>query len=206
MAIKKIGLLGGSFDPVHLGHTRLAETAREALALDELQLLPAANPWQRPELAASAGHRLAMLEIAIAKKSGLAVNPVEIERGGKTYTIDTLEQLPGDARYYWITGADQLANFCSWHRWEEIAARVRLVVAQRPGASAQAPAPLQKVLARENAPLISLPFEATAISATDIRHRLARGLPVDGMLDDAVAQYIRRHGLYKPAASQPIKV
>lgn len=196
MAIRKTGLLGGSFDPVHLAHTALADAACEALALSKLQLIPAANPWQRPVLTASPTHRLAMLELAIASKPRLSVNPIEIERGGKTYTIDTLEQLPDDTEYYWIIGADQLANFCTWHRWKEIVARVRLVVAQRPGASTEAPVDLQRVLGKLGKALTSLPFEASAISASDIRRRLANNLPVEGLIDGAVMRYIRQHHLY----------
>ena len=196
MGIKKIGLLGGSFDPVHLAHTALAETARKHLALDELQLIPAANPWQRQALAANPEHRLAMLALAIAGKPGLRINPIEIERGGKTYTIDTLEQLPQGAEYFWVLGSDQLANFCSWHRWEDIARQVRLAVAERPGDNSHAPIPLQRLLEQAGKSLIRLPFEASPVSASDIRRRLAEGLPVDGLLDSAVTQYIRQHGLY----------
>lgn len=206
MAVKRTGLLGGSFDPVHLAHTALAETACTALELDTLQLIPAAAPWQRPALAASPAHRVAMLELAIAGKPQLQVNLMEIARGGKTYTIDTLEQLPADSEYYWILGSDQLANFCSWHCWEDIAKRVRLVAAQRPGSSSTAPAALQQLLERAETPLITLPFEAKSISASDIRRRLAHGLPVDGLIDDAVNMYIRQHGLYRATAVPPLKV
>lgn len=201
MGIKKIGLLGGSFDPVHLAHTALAETARKHLALDELQLIPAANPWQRQPLAASPEHRLAMLVLAIAGKPGLLINPIEIERGGKTYTIDTLEQLPQVSEYFWVLGSDQLANFCSWHRWEDIARHVHLAVAERPGDNSHAPIPLQRLLDQVEKSLIRLPFEASPVSASDIRRRLAKGLSVDGLLDSAVIQYIRQHGLYQATSA-----
>lgn len=201
MGIKRIGLLGGSFDPVHLVHIALAETARKHLALDEVQLIPAANPWQRQALAASPEHRLAMLKLAIAAKPGLCINPLEIERGGKTYTIDTLEQLPQGAEYFWILGSDQLANFCSWHRWQDIARRVHLAVAERPGDDTQASGPLQQILEQAGKSLVHLPFEASPVSASDIRRRLAQGLAVDGLLDSAVTQYIRQHGLYRATAA-----
>lgn len=201
MGIKKIGLLGGSFDPVHLTHIALAEAARKHLELDDVQLIPAANPWQRQALAASPQHRLAMLELAIAGKPGLSVNPIEIQRGGQTYTMDTLEELPRDAVYFWILGSDQLANFCSWHRWEDIAELVHLAVAERPGDNTQAPAPLRQALDRAGKHLTRLPFEASQVSASDIRRRLAQGLPVSGMLNHAVIQYIQRHDLYQVTAS-----
>ncbi|HEY9280305.1 MAG TPA: nicotinate (nicotinamide) nucleotide adenylyltransferase [Eoetvoesiella sp.] len=197
MAIKKIGLLGGSFDPVHLAHIALADTACQELKLETVELIPAANPWQRKPLSASPQHRIAMLKLAIARKPNLRLNPVEIERGGKTYTIDTLKELPPGVQYYWILGADQLGNFCSWHYWEDIAARVHLVVAQRPGTDVAVPDPLQQHLTALNRPLIHLPFEPMPISASDIRHRLASGQVVDGLLDPAVAQYIQRNNLYQ---------
>jgi nicotinate-nucleotide adenylyltransferase len=154
-------LLGGSFDPIHLAHIALASTALDALALDEVQLIPAANPWQRPPLAASPMHRLAMLDIAVRGQPRLRINPTEILRGGQTYTIDTLEQLPRGRDYYWILGADQLANFCSWHRWEDILLLANLAVALRPGTQLTVPAALRERLDKlerrlEQVPMVPL--------------------------------------------------
>lgn len=198
MAIK-IGLLGGSFDPVHLAHIALAETAWQALGLAKVELIPAADPWQRRPLAASAPHRLAMLEIATRHHSSLAVNDVEIRRGGKTYTVDTLRQLPPGPEYYWILGSDQLSNFCSWHDWREISRLAWLAVAQRPGSMLQAPAALQNHLETLGRRLVILPFKPQTISSTQVRERLATGQSTSGMLDAGVAEYIRRHGLYSAA-------
>lgn len=193
----KIGLLGGSFDPVHCAHIALALAARRSLGMDRVQLIPAANPWQREPLATSAHHRLAMLNIAVRGHEGLEINPLEITRGGKTYTADTLSQLPPGPDYTWILGADQLGNFCSWHRWEAIAATVTLAVARRPGTELAVPAALRQRLEALNRRLVELPFEPMDISATAIRRRLALGLPTDGMLDVAVAQYIKENHLYQ---------
>src|SRR5690606_20271707 len=124
-----IGLLGGSFDPPHLAHIALAQAALRELHLQEVQLIPASAPWQRGSLAAAPEQRLAMLKLAVHQAHGLSVNPVEIQRGGKTYTIDTVRQLPAGPHYVWILGADQLANFCTWHAWQEIASRVSIAVA-----------------------------------------------------------------------------
>lgn len=200
MAIKT-GLLGGSFDPIHLAHIALADTAMQALGLAGVELIPAAQPWQRRPLAASGEHRLAMLELAVDGHPGLHANPVEIRRGGHTYTIDTLRSLPSGAEYYWILGADQLDNFCSWRDWREITERVRLVVAQRPGASLEPPLPLQQQLDDLNRGLVILPFEPVAISSTLIRQRIARGEPTGGLLDVAVAHYIEQNGLYQAPAA-----
>ena len=201
MALKKIGLLGGSFDPIHLAHIALAETACQALRLDQLQLIPAADPWQRAPLQATPQQRLALAELAIAGHPHLCVNPVEIERGGKTYTVDTLRQLPAGADYYWVLGADQLGNFCSWHEWKEIARLAYLAVAQRPGTSVSVPPELARHLDTLGRRIIELPFEPMPISASDVRRRLAAGLSVQGLLDVAVAHYIQRYKLYHPPLS-----
>lgn len=197
----KTGLLGGSFDPVHLAHIALANTAMQALGLAGVELIPAAQPWQRKPLAADAGHRLAMLELAVDGHPGLRVNPVEIRRGGHTYTIDTLRSLPPHTAYCWILGTDQLHNFCSWRDWREIAQRVELAVAQRPGTPLEPPLELRQHLEQLDRRIAILPFEPLAISSTRIRQRIADGLPTDGLLDVAVAHYIQQNGLYQAPAA-----
>ncbi|MBR8656463.1 nicotinate (nicotinamide) nucleotide adenylyltransferase [Achromobacter sp. Marseille-Q0513] len=195
--MKRIGLLGGSFDPVHVAHVALAQSALSALALEQVQLIPTANPWQREALQATPAQRLDMLALAIADQPGLAVNPIEIERGGATYTIDTLRALPGDARYVWLLGADQLANFCTWRAWDEIAERVDMAVAVRPGTPLAPPAELAARLRELGRGLQSLPFAPMAVSASEIRRRLAAGESTAGMLAEPVAAYIAAHNLYR---------
>ena len=191
----RIGLLGGSFDPIHLAHLALAQAALRELHLTQVQLIPAANPWQRQPLNAAPEHRLRMIELAIDGQAELAVNPIEIDRGGATYTVDTIRALPAGARYVWILGADQLANFCTWQDWQEIAARVDLAVAVRPGTPLAPPDALTKYPSKRE--LITLPFTPMAISASDIRARLARGDSTAGLLPPQVAHYIANHGLYR---------
>jgi len=195
--LKRVGLLGGSFDPVHVAHIALAQTALQALGLAEVQLIPAANPWQRAALHATAEQRLDMLRLAIAGQAGLAVNPVEIERGGATYTIDTLRALPRDVRYVWLLGADQLANFCTWRDWQDIARLVDLAVATRPGTALSAPPALAEHLRALGRELQELPFTPMPVSASQIRQLLARGEPTEGLLAPAVAAYIAAHHLYR---------
>lgn len=197
MGVTRIGLLGGSFDPVHVAHIALADTARQFLGLDQVQLIPAANPWQRQPLKASAPHRLRMLELAIAGHPALAINPVEIERGGAPYTADTVRALPGGPQYFWLLGTDQLQNFCTWRDWQDIAARIELAVATRPGASIAPPAELAAWLAAHRRQLHELPFAPMAVSASDIRQRLAAGAATDGLLPEPVAAYIATHHLYR---------
>src|SRR5690606_25704964 len=141
---------------VHLAHIALAQTALDQLALDTVEILPAAQPWQRTPLAATNTQRLDMLALAISGRSGLHINTMELDRGGPTYTIDTVLALPTNAEYYWILGADQLQNFCTWERWDEIVQRVTLAVAQRPGACLRAPRELTERLAMLNRPLLRL--------------------------------------------------
>lgn len=195
----RIGLLGGSFDPIHLAHLALAQTALTALPLSQVQLLPAANPWQRAPLNAAPEHRLNMIKLAIDGQPNLAVNPIEIERGGATYTIDTLRALPAGARYVWILGADQLVNFCTWHKWQDISTLVELAVATRAGTPLAPPAELTDWLAAQTPEreLITLPFTPMAISASDIRDRLKRDDTTEGLLPPQVARYIATHGLYR---------
>lgn len=201
MKHQRQGLLGGSFDPVHIAHIELARQALRHLALDGVTLIPAARPWQRGALGASPHQRLDMLKLAISGEPGLDISTVEIERGGPTYTIDTLRALPPEPRYFWILGADQLENFCSWHEWENIAARVHLAVAARPGAELDPPAALTDLLESQGRTLHIIPMPPIDLSATAIRQRISAGQTVEDMLHPSVAQYIQRHGLYRhPAA------
>ena len=193
----RIGLLGGSFDPVHRAHLTLANTALVELNLDQVQLIPAGQPWQRPPLGASTTDRLTMTRLAVGQQAGLFVNSVEIDRNGPTYTIETLESLPEGPEYFWILGADQLANFCTWRRWSEIVSRVQLVVAQRPGSELIIPPELAIWLNTNNKRLIHLPFEPLDISANEIRQRIARGESTADFLPEAVGQYITARGLYR---------
>ncbi len=193
----RIGLLGGSFDPVHSAHLVLAQTALVALSLDEVQLIPAGQPWQRPPLGASPAHRLAMIKLAVGNTTGLQVNPIEIDRTGPTYTVETLALLPQGHDYFWILGADQLENFCTWRDWSIIASKVQLVVAQRPGSNLAAPAALATWLTQNNRHLVHLPFDPLDVSANEIRQRIARGDSTYDLIPEAVGQYITEHGLYR---------
>lgn len=197
--MKRIGLLGGSFDPVHLAHLALAETARATLSLDEVQLIPAGQPWQRAALHTSAAQRQDMVELAIADRPGLTVNPVELHRQGATYTYDTVSTLPSGPEYFWLLGADQLANFCTWRRWQDIADCVTLVVANRPGTALVPPDALAEHLRQAGRALIEVPFQPLDISSSRVRAAYAEGRPIDALVPAAVAQYIARHGLYQQA-------
>lgn len=194
--MKKTGLLGGSFNPVHNAHLALAQTALDTLHLDEVQLIPAGNPWQKQALPVNGQQRLEMLRLAIADRPGMVANDIEIAREGATYTIDTLKALPPNASYYWLLGTDQLANFCTWHQWKDILDYVTLVVAKRNTHPLEVPRLLAEKLQQKGKKLITLSFEAMDISSSDIRQRLAKQQDVSQLIPHPVLEYIRQHKLY----------
>ncbi|WP_416233061.1 nicotinate (nicotinamide) nucleotide adenylyltransferase [Castellaniella sp.] len=197
----QVGLLGGSFDPVHLAHIAMARAACQALQLSYVELLPVGQPWQRGRLSASPEHRLAMLKLACGDDPQLRINPIELQRPGATYTIDTLTALPRTARYTWILGSDQLANFCTWHRWRDILQHVRLAVVQRPGSPLEPPMELAQALAPEG--LVRIPLPPQDVSASAIRQALTQGCLPESQLDPLVLGYIRTHQLYQRPALTP---
>lgn len=197
----RVGLLGGSFDPVHRAHLLLAQAALKHLKLDQVQIIPAGQPWQRPALGATPEHRLNMLRLATKGLDKVEINPIEIQRTGPTYTIDTIEALEQSHAYVWILGSDQLANFCSWRSWQDIAQRVQLAVAQRPGSILTPPLALSQWLQAQNRTLAVMPFEPLDISATAIRQRLALQQYASDLIPEVVEQYIHEHGLYRPLSA-----
>lgn len=195
---RKIGLLGGSFNPVHLAHIQLATTALKQLSLDEVQLIPAGQPWQKAPLSVSTDDRLAMLKLAIQGIAGLRINTIELTRAGASYTIDTLRELPRQAgeKYYWLMGTDQLNNFCTWKAWEEILDYVQLVVAKRPDYEVNPPTQLLEVLQQKGLNLCYLAMPEIELSSTDVRQKLENKQAVTGLIAPSVLDYIRQHGLY----------
>jgi len=202
-AARRIGLMGGSFDPVHQAHVALAELALRELQLDEVRWIPAGQPWQKARQLAPAADRVAMVRLAIRHEPRFVVDTVEVERSGPSYTLDTVRSLqaglPGQANsWFLIIGQDQYANFHTWHGWEELLDRVTLAVAGRAGQVPQAHA----LLSRHPHQLVLLPLPSMAVSSTDIRARLARGDDaaslVPAMVSEAVARYIADHQLYAP--------
>lgn len=196
-AARRVGLFGGTFDPVHGAHLALAHAALAALALDEVRWVPSGRSWQKRHHAAAAGHREAMVRLAIAGEPRFVVDRIEIDRPGASYTLDTVLALraahPGTA-WVLIIGQDQYASLHTWRGWQQLLGLVTLAVAKRPGATAL-PHPEVQAL-----PHHMLPLPMLDISATEIRHRVRRGEDISQLVPPQVARYIETHGLYRPLA------
>ncbi len=196
---RRIGLLGGSFDPIHNAHLQLAQSACTELALDAVWFIPAGQPWQRDPLAASPQQRWDMVNLAIAGRTGLRACDIELKRQGPSYTIDTVRELRAahpDAAFTFILGADQLRNLPTWNGWKDIVSEVDLAAARRPGYDDKPPPQLVEALAASGHRLHRLSMPEIDLSATRIRRHLAQGESLVGLAPAAVARYIDQHRLY----------
>ena len=200
----KLGVFGGSFDPVHLGHLGIAEEARGKFALDSVIFVPAANPPHKGgRTLAPAPDRMEMVRLAIAGNPRFAASDVELHRDGPSYTIDTLQEMqslhPG-ARLFFIVGADSLAELDRWHRAAELVRRFDFVIVGRPGVSPIGRAALVAAFGEACAVRLEASFLQTEpynISATEIRRRVAAGESIRYLVPLAVERYILRTGLYQ---------
>ena len=193
--MRKIGVMGGTFDPIHHGHLVAASEVADRFALDEVLFVPTGQPWQKSTTVVSPPEdRYLMTVVATASNPRFSVSRVDIDRAGPTYTADTLadlhEQFPG-SQLYFITGADALAQILSWHKIDELFELAHFVGVTRPGYE----------LADGHLPegvvsLVEVP--AMAISSTDCRNRVAQGHPVWYLVPDGVVQYITKRNLYQP--------
>lgn len=195
----KVGILGGTFDPVHIGHLVLAQAALEQLALDEVLFVPAGEPWRKAHRAISdAEHRVAMLRLAIAGNDGFGLSDIELRRDGPTYTADTLASLAGerlDDAFWFIVGADALTDMPNWHEPERIVRHAMLAVAPRDAQEVNVAALNIDGLTADRIAQFDAP--RLAISSTDIRERIASGRSVRYLVPDGVRAYIEEHKLYR---------
>jgi nicotinate-nucleotide adenylyltransferase len=209
---RRIGVLGGTFDPVHIGHLRSALEVAQSLDLDEVRLIPNARPPHRDTPQVSPGDRLAMVERAVQGVRLLTVDDRELRRDKPSYTIDTLEslraELAADDQLILLLGWDAFCGLPSWHRWDELLAHCHILVLQRPDADHEPPPALRNLLAARSVsdplalqgPCGQITFvwqTPLAVSATQIRQLLASGKSVRFLVPDAVLAYIEAHGLYR---------
>lgn len=191
---QRIGLFGGSFDPVHNAHLALARSALHELKLDQLRWIPAGLAYQKTRPLTAAHHRVAMLALAIAGELRFELDQSELSRAGPSYTLDTVRAAQAaepDTQWFLIIGADQYASLHTWRDWPELLARVTLAVANRPGAVP----PVNAAVLR--APHRVVPLPMLDISSTEVRARVAAGQAVDTLVPPQVARYIESHALYR---------
>jgi nicotinate-nucleotide adenylyltransferase len=193
----RVGLFGGSFDPVHNAHLALARTALEQLRLDEVRWIPVGQPWQKARRLASAADREAMVRLAIAGEPRFVLDRSELRRSGISYTLDTVRELvlaaPGDERVL-ILGQDQYSGLHTWRDWRELLGLVTLAIANRPGAVPTVNPQVAQVAHQT----VLLPM--MDISSTEVRRRVAAGESIADLVPEAVASYIGQRRLYVAGA------
>ena len=197
---KKLGVLGGTFDPVHLGHIMMAEEVKNGLALDEVLLIPAGEPQSRPtDIVTPAQYRLEMLELAVAGKPGLKVSDMEIVRKGPSYTVDTILELKNKYKnyeIYFILGWDSLQQLPTWHDPSRLINLCYLAVIPRPGYKRPSLKTLEGVLPGITEKVIFMEKPKVDISATEIREKVSKGQSIDHLVPEKVVGYISNHKLY----------
>jgi nicotinate-nucleotide adenylyltransferase len=197
----KIGVLGGTFDPVHLGHLAMAGEVKKALGLEEVLMVPAGQPVAKtPQRVTPAEHRLKMLRLAVADKPHFKVSTIEVERPGPSYTADTLDELKkqcgGEVEIYFILGWDSLSQLPEWHEPGRIIERCYLVAVPRPGFPRPRLEDLERKLPGITKKVVMMNKPRRDISASVIREIAARGRSIDKLVPGPVAAYIVKHRLY----------
>lgn len=195
MAKLRLGVMGGTFDPIHHGHLVAASEVAAAFELDQVIFVPTGEPWQKP-LVSNSEDRYLMTVIATASNPRFNVSRVDIDRDGPTYTVDTLRDIQAsypDAELFFITGADAIRQILAWKDVDELWSAAKFIAVTRPGHAMQLPsdAPAGAIEVLE--------IPALSISSTDVRHRAANSEPVWYLVPDGVVQYINKHQLYRGA-------
>jgi nicotinate-nucleotide adenylyltransferase len=182
----RTGILGGTFDPIHIAHLHTAECALHQLDLDRVLVIPAGDPWQKSGRWVTPGrHRLEMCRSAVTGVEEIQVDEREVERDGPTYTADTLGTFPNDEELFLILGADSASGLRTWHRWETVVERATIALAPRPGT------PMPDIEGS-----IAIEMGLLEVSGTEIRERIRTGRPYRYLVTEPVRAYIASHGLY----------
>lgn len=186
--MKKIGILGGTFNPPHIGHLMMANEVLQALQLDEVRFMPNAIPPHKETSGATDAQRLQMTRLAISDHPQFRIEPFEMERGGVSYTFETMKQLTErepDAEFYFIIGGDSVQNLHTWYHIDELVKLVRIVGVKRPG-----------TIAISNYPVTMVDAPEIDLSSTLLRQRFTNGQTVRYLVPSSVEAYIREEGLY----------
>ncbi len=196
-----IGVLGGTFDPIHNGHIIVAEEARTQLSLAEVLLLPAGQPWlNKPSTISAVEHRVQMVRFAIAEHPYFKLSTMEIDRAGPSYTVDTIAELQAQLgaadELFFIFGWDSLAQLPQWREPSRLIKICRLVVVPRPGYALPDLSSLETLIPGLSERLIILDKPEVDIDATGIRNRVAKGLPIRHLVPEPVDEYIKNNKLY----------
>ena len=196
----RLGIMGGTFDPIHIGHLACAEQAREAFKLDAVVFVPAGNPVFKKDRKVSSGEdRLEMCRLATQRNPDFDVSAIEVERGGDTYTVDTLRELrehyPDNVELWFITGADAVMHIMQWRESAAIADLAHLIAVTRPGYELSDE--LRDLVAAGHFKVDYLEVTALAVSSSDLRRRVGEGKSVRYLTTQAVYEYIVKHGLYR---------
>ena len=198
----KVGILGGTFDPIHIGHLIIAEEARERLGLEEVIFIPTGQPWMKAGFQISpAHHRLEMVKLTIESNPFFRASAMEIERHGPTYTLDTLldlrKELSASAQILFILGLDSLQELHRWREPERILDLCTLVAVTRPGFQDADPRFLDSVIPGLSERIVLLESPLIDVSGTEIRRRVAKGKSIRYQVPRTVEEYIQKHGLYR---------
>jgi nicotinate-nucleotide adenylyltransferase len=198
----KIGVLGGTFDPVHNGHLAIAEEARSYLNLNEVIFLPAGQPWMKSDRSISpARNRTAMLALALQSRPYFKSSTIEIEHHGPSYSVNSIAELKAQAveptDWYFILGWDNLAKIPQWKEPAKLIEMCFLVAVPRPGYERPNMKKLEAALPGISKKVILMDKPRLEISATDIRNKVAQGLPISGLVPQVVEEYIKENGLYR---------
>jgi len=195
---RRVGVLGGAFDPPHVAHQALARAALEQLQLDELRLIPTGRAWHKPTQLSASEHRLEMLRLSFDTAGVVVIDPRETCRPGPSYTVETLQELQDElagAQLLLIIGSDQANAFTTWRCWQQVCQLAIICVADRAGSASVAALFDAEIASGIRFQRLTMP--ALTVSATAIRQRVAAGLGIENLVPAPVARYIADHSLYQ---------